>query len=214
LLLDLRAFLLMATFFVPAARARTELIVSRSRFIASAGPAASVAAARAFVAELRAEMPDATHHASAYIIGHGATTTQGQSDDGEVAGTAGRPALAVLRGSGLGDVVLVITRYYGGTLLGTGGLVKAYGDAAKAVVLVLPRMEKVARVALTATLPYTSYEAVRRLVGTLAGSIEEEAFAEAVTLRLLLPEAHAAEFSQGVQDASAGQGRVTTAPTE
>ncbi len=193
---------------VPAARARTELIVSRSRFIATAGPADSVSAARAFVAGIRAEMPDATHHASAYIIGHGATTTQGQSDDGEVAGTAGRPALAVLRGSGFGDAVLVVTRYYGGTLLGTGGLVKAYGDAAKAVLLALPRIEKINRVLLTVTLPYPAYETVRRLIASCVGTIETEAFGAEVTLGVLLPEARTAEFTRGVQDASAGQGRV------
>ena len=194
--------------FIPAARARTELIVSRSRFIATAGPAESVAAARAFIAGVRAEMPDATHHASAYIIGHGATTTQGQSDDGEVAGTAGRPALAVLRGSGLGDAVLVITRYYGGTLLGTGGLVRAYGDAAKAVLLALPRAEKIARQTLTITLPYPAYEAARRLLSTCAGSIVEEAFGEGVTLRVELPVARVAEFTRALGDASAGAARV------
>src|SRR5262245_55787241 len=107
--------------FVPAARARAEIRAANSRFIATAGPAESVDAARAFVAAVRAERPDATHHVYAYVIGHGATTTLGMSDDGEPSGTAGRPALAVLRGSGLGDAVLVITRYFGGTLLGTGG---------------------------------------------------------------------------------------------
>lgn len=194
--------------FIPADRVRTELIVSRSRFIATAGPAESVAAARAFIAGVRAEMPDATHHASAYIVGHGATTTQGQSDDGEVAGTAGRPALAVLRGSGLGDGVLVITRYYGGTLLGTGGLVKAYGDAAKAVLALVPRLEKVARQTLTVTLPYPSYEAARRLIAAHAGTILEEAFTSDVTLKLLLPVPQAEAFTRALIDLSAGQARV------
>src|ERR671921_1142335 len=94
---------------------------------------------------IRAEMPDAAHHVYAYIVGHGATTTLGMSDDGEPSGTAGRPVMAVLKGSGLGDVALVITRYFGGTLLGTGGLVRAYGDAAKAVLAILPRTEKIER---------------------------------------------------------------------
>ena len=89
--------------------------------------------------------------------GHGATTTLGMSDDGEPSGTAGRPALAVLRGSGLGDAVLVITRYFGGTLLGTGGLVHAYGDAAKAVLAALPRAEKIEHRELMVTLPYAAY---------------------------------------------------------
>ncbi|MBC7449345.1 MAG: YigZ family protein [Hymenobacteraceae bacterium] len=198
--------------FIPAARVRTELIVSRSRFIATAGPADTVEAARAFIAGIRAEMPDANHHVYAYAIGHGATTTLGQSDDGEPSGTSGRPALAVLRGSGLGDTVLVITRYFGGTKLGTGGLVKAYGDAAKAVLAELPRAEKIARQTLTVTLPYPAYEPVRRLLSTFAGTIEEEAFGEGVTLRVELPVARVAEFTRGLGDASAGAARVKQGP--
>ena len=120
---------------IPSGSARIELRVVNSRFIGSAGPAHSVEQAKAFITAIRAEMPDASHHVYAYIIGHGATTTLGMSDDGEPSGTAGRPALAILRGSGLGDVVLVITRYFGGTLLGTGGLVHAYGDTARACLL-------------------------------------------------------------------------------
>ena len=193
---------------IPAARARTEIVVSRSRFIATAGPAEAVEAARAFIAAIRAEMPDANHHVYAYAIGHGATTTLGQSDDGEPSGTSGRPTLAVLRGSGLGDAVLVITRYFGGTLLGTGGLVKAYGDAAKSVLAELPRAEKIARQTLTLHLPYSAYEPVRRLLSTYAGSILEEAFDAGVTLQVELPVARVVEFTRAVGDASAGAARV------
>jgi uncharacterized YigZ family protein len=194
--------------FVPAGRARAEIRASNSRFIATAAPVASVEAARAFIAEMRAEMPDATHHVYAYIIGHGATTTLGMSDDGEPSGTAGRPALAVLRGSGLGDVALVVTRYFGGTLLGTGGLVHAYGDAAKAVLALLPREEKVERSALIATLPYAAYDIARRLVAAHAGSILDEAFAADVTLRVLLPAAQVAAFTAALGEATAGQARI------
>ena len=142
---------------IPAGPARTEIRASNSRFIASAAPAATVEAARAFIAGVRAEMPDASHHVYAYIVGHGATTTLSMTDDGEPPGTAGRPVMAVLKGSGLGDVALVITRYFGGTLLGTGGLVRAYGDAAKAVLAILPRMEKIERRELS------DHAAIRRL---------------------------------------------------
>ena len=194
--------------FVPTERARAEIRASNSRFIATAAPAASVEAARAFIAEIRAEMPDATHHVYAYVIGHGATTTLGMSDDGEPSGTAGRPVLAVLRGSGLGDVTLVVTRYFGGTLLGTGGLVHAYGDAAKAVLALLPREEKIERRTLVATLPYSAYEVARRLVVAHAGSIVDEAFAADVTLRVLLPTAQAQAFAAALGEATAGQARI------
>jgi uncharacterized YigZ family protein len=194
--------------FVPVARARAEIRAANSRFIATAGPAASVEAARAMIAEIRAEMPDASHHVYAYVIGHGATTTLGMSDDGEPSGTAGRPALAVLRGSGLGDVALVVTRYFGGTLLGTGGLVHAYGDAAKAVLALLPREEKVERRMLVAALPYAAYETARRLVAAHAGSILDEAFAANVTLRVLLPAAQVAAFTATLREATAGQAQI------
>ena len=193
---------------VPLGRARAEIRASNSRFIATAGPAASVEAARTFIAEIRAEMPDATHHVYAYVIGHGATTTLGMSDDGEPSGTAGRPALAVLRGSGLGDVALVVTRYFGGTLLGTGGLVRAYGDAAKAVLAILPREEKIERRALTIRLPYAAYEPARRLVSAHTGSILEETFAADVTLRVSLPLAEVAAFAVAIAEATAGQAQM------
>lgn len=194
--------------FVPAERARAEIRVVNSRFIASAAPTTSVEAARAFIAELRAEMPDASHHVYAYIIGHGATTTLGMSDDGEPSGTAGRPVLAVLRGSGLGDVTLVVTRYFGGTLLGTGGLVHAYGDAARAVLAILPRAEKIERRALLLTLPYAAYEPARRLVAAHAGSIEQESFAADVTLHVLLPLVQCEPFITAIGEITAGQARI------
>jgi uncharacterized YigZ family protein len=193
---------------MPASSARAEIRVSNSRFIASAAPSATVEAARAFIAGIRAEMPNATHHVYAYIVGHGATTTLSMSDDGEPPGTAGRPVMAVLRGSGLGDVALVITRYFGGTLLGTGGLVRAYGDAAKAVLAILPREEKIERRAPAITLPYAAYEPARRLVSTHTGSILEETFAADVTLRILLPLAEVAAFAAEIAEATAGHARV------
>src|SRR5262245_5762511 len=153
-------------------------------------------------------MPDASHHVYAYIIGHGATTTLGMSDDGEPSGTAGRPVLAVLRGSGLGDVVLVVTRYFGGTLLGTGGLVHAYGDAAKAVIAILPREKKVEQRELTISIPYGAFEQARRLIAAHAGTVVDESFATEVTLRVLLPLAQLEPFAAAIGEATAGQAQV------
>ncbi len=193
---------------VPTARAAAELRVSNSRFLAQAAPTATVEAARAFLAEIRLALPEATHHVYAYRIGHGATTTEGQSDAGEPPGTAGRPVLAVLRGSGLGDVTVVITRYFGGTLLGTGGLVRAYGDAAKAVLAALPRAEKIAHVVLRVTVPYSAYEITTRLADAQAGAIIDETFAETVTLAIRLPSRHAPAFTTALREATAGQAQL------
>ena len=121
-------------YLIPACEIRREYAQLNSRFIATLAPAFNNDEARAFTRRIRLEFSDATHHVSAYIIGGGNSLTEYCSDDGEPQGTAGRPALAVLRGSGLGDAALVITRYFGGSLLGTGGLVKAYTESAQLVV--------------------------------------------------------------------------------
>ena len=106
---------------VPARHIETQFIDQNSRFITNAGPAFSVAEAQDFIAQVKDKYPGATHHVPVYLIGHGSATVAHCSDDGEPSGTAGRPALAVLQGSGFGDIVLVVTRYFGGTKLGTGG---------------------------------------------------------------------------------------------
>lgn len=193
---------------IPSEGARTELRVSNSRFIATAAYTPSVDEAKAFIARMRSEFADATHNVFAYVVGYGATTTLGMSDDGEPGGTAGRPALAVLRGSGLGDITVVVTRYFGGTLLGTGGLVRAYGDAVRAVLEVLPRAEKIERRAVLVSVPYAQYEVIKRLVGGHAGTIEDEEFGIQVTLTLHFAVDDLPDFAVALQDLTAGQAEL------
>lgn len=107
---------------------RRETVVTRSRFIADLAPVASAAEAEDLVQMARREFHDARHHCIAYVLGPDGAYTK-SSDDGEPAGTAGAPMLAVLEGARLADVAVVVTRYFGGTLLGAGGLVRAYGGA-------------------------------------------------------------------------------------
>ncbi|WP_432544414.1 IMPACT family protein [Kineococcus sp. SYSU DK002] len=126
---------------VPARAVRTELVVERSRFVTTLEPVADVAAAERVVARVRRELPDARHHCTAAVLGEDGGLVRSH-DDGEPAGTAGAPMLAALRGAGVTDVVAVVTRYFGGVLLGTGGLVRAYGGsvgAALAAAGVVPR---------------------------------------------------------------------------
>jgi uncharacterized YigZ family protein len=189
---------------IPAAETRIEQLAGNSRFIATIGPAFSVAEARAFVGHVRAEFADATHNVPAYIIGHGQSTVAHCHDDGEPSGTAGRPALAVLQGSGLGDVALVVTRYFGGTKLGTGGLVRAYGDAARAVLAALPQAEKTATVTAMFELPYPLLERARLLVEAHGGAILGETFAAAVTLTARFREEHYPVFAAALGELSHG----------
>jgi uncharacterized YigZ family protein len=113
---------------VPARAVRTELVVDRSRFVTTLEPVADVAGLDAVVARVRREFPDARHHCTASVLGDDGARHRCH-DDGEPAGTAGAPMLAALQGAGVTDVVAVVTRYFGGVLLGTGGLVRAYGSS-------------------------------------------------------------------------------------
>lgn len=169
---------------IPAGEARVELQVKNSRFIGRAGYTPTVEAAKAFIEKVKAEEANYTHAVYAFAVGHGATVTHGLSDAGEPSGTAGRPALAVVKGSGLGDVTVVIIRHFGGTKLGTGGLVKAYTETAQLVLLDLPVTEKVDRVQVGVVVPYSFYEPLRRLIETHHGQVDRETFTTEVTLRL------------------------------
>jgi uncharacterized YigZ family protein len=197
----------VSSYFVPASTVRTEHEVNRSRFIATLSYAPTVQEARASIAAIRAEMQDATHHVYAFKVGYGASVTEGLSDDGEPAGTAGPPVMAVLRGADVGDTVIVVTRYFGGTKLGTGGLVRAYGDAARAVIAAMVTREKIEMRRLGLTLPYALYERARLIAANHRALIDDEVFEAEVTLYLTLPVTTLEAFTAAIRDLSAG--RVT-----
>ena len=142
----------------------TELIVKNSRFLAELTPVKTQAEARETLKLFKQKYADATHVVHAFITGNNAEI-MGMSDDGEPAGTAGRPVMDVLKGRGVTNVILTVTRWFGGTLLGTGGLVKAYGDAAK---LVLDKAaeenlleENIPKDDFTFSVPYELYDKLK-----------------------------------------------------
>jgi uncharacterized YigZ family protein len=194
----------MPPYPVPLEEIRRQLIISDSRFISTLAPAFSVDEARGFIQRIKAEFPDASHHVPLYIIGHGDSEIAHCSDAGEPSGTAGRPALAVLRGSGLGDVAVVVTRYYGGTKLGTGGLVRAYSEAVRLVVEAVPRAEKVLTHTLMLAFPYTYLERVRLLVAAQSGTVLDEEFAGDVTLTARLRVENLSNFQSALSDLTRG----------
>ncbi len=190
---------------VPLHEIRREHIVVNSKFIATLAPVFSTDEARAFIARIKKEFADASHNVPAYIIGGGNTITEFCSDDGEPAGTAGKPALAVLRGSGFGDVAIVVTRYFGGTLLGTGGLVKAYTESTQMVVNIVGRGRRVAvHVALVA-IPYNLLERVRLMVKRSHGEVLDEDFAADITMTLQFPVESFDTFQIELSELSAGK---------
>ena len=192
-------------YLVPLSEIRREKVVVNSRFIATLAPAFSIDEARAFMARIKKEFADATHNVSAYIIGGGNTLTEYFSDDGEPSGTAGKPALAVLRGSGLGDVTLVITRYFGGTLLGTGGLVKAYTESAQMVVNAVGRGRRISVHVVMLVIPYNLLERVRLLGTRHHGKVLGEDFAGDITMTMQLPVDEFEVFQSGLRELSAGK---------
>jgi uncharacterized YigZ family protein len=190
---------------IPAGESRIELQVKNSRFIGRAGYTPSVEAAKAFIEQVKAEEPQCTHAVYAFAAGYGASVIHGMSDAGEPSGTAGRPALAVVKGSGLGDVTVVIIRYFGGTKLGTGGLVKAYTEAAQLALAELPRTEKVEHRSVQLTVPYHLYEQVKRLVEVHRGQVEQESFTTVVKLQLTFTTDDLPAFASALAEATSGQ---------
>jgi uncharacterized YigZ family protein len=190
---------------LPAARASAEIEIEHSHFIASLAPVNSVEEARNFVKEISQAFPDASHHVPAFIIGHGRSVIAHASDAGEPAGTAGQPALRVLQGSGLGNVAVVVTRYFGGTKLGTGGLVRAYTEAVKAVVQKTKLARLVHTVDLQMRLPYSNFDQILKLADTYEGTELEKSFAEEVTLSIRLQKANFEAFEREIQELTRGQ---------
>ena len=198
----------MEKYKIPAKPMRSEIKVRNSRFIASISPVFSTNEAREFISRIKAEFPDASHNVPAFIIGHGSSMIEHCNDDGEPSGTAGRPVLAVLKGSGLGDVGIVVTRYFGGTKLGTGGLIRAYRQAAQAVLAITPRAIRVPTHTLMIVIPYNLYDKFLDLVKRRHAQIDDKSFQVDVTLQVKISEDNYPDFYTELQDISHGKAEV------
>ncbi len=200
---------------IPADRARVEETIDRSRFIATVGHAPTVEDAKAFVAAVSAEFAGATHNCWAYVVGPpGDTSRVGMSDDGEPHGTAGRPMLHVLVHSDVGDVVAVVTRYYGGVKLGKGGLVRAYSGGVKHALEALPTRELVATSVFDLELDYALLETVRHTLPDFEVTVLSETFGERVVIRIKIPDEHIRTFTEAAAGLTSGTARLTQVPLE
>ncbi len=196
---------------VPAGQCRVEQEVLRSRFVTTLGRTPRADDARSLLARVRAEMPDASHHCWAFVAGPpGSTASIGLSDDGEPHGTAGKPMLTALLHSGVGEITAVVTRYFGGTLLGKGGLVRAYTAGVVAALGALETVERVRRARVAVEVEYAHYELVRRLLPGFEAEVVDETFGATVGLRVQLPAAGVERFAQGLLDATAGDALCET----
>lgn len=190
----------MTEYYIPTGHSETELVEKRSRFIGQVWRVSSEEEARARVEETRKKHYDARHNCWCYRVGG----TERYSDDGEPQGTAGQPMLNVFQREGVTDVACVVTRYFGGILLGAGGLVRAYTQSAKdaldaAGISVVRRW-----VAMEVPCTYAQFDEVRREVFHFGGVEENIDFGADVLMSVLIPEEHSAQFAAHLLDASAG----------
>lgn len=193
---------------IPEKFTETEIVVVNSRFIASAAPVFSNDEARAFINRVKERFPDATHHVPAYVIGYGNSVSAYCTDDGEPSGSAGRPLLAVVQGSGLGDICVVVTRYFGGTKLGIGGLVRAYGDAGKAVLAILPRAEKIPTYTVMLVVEYSFFERVRLMLKKYGAQTLDEDFGADVTITARFIEGKLEPFQYELSELTRGRNQA------
>ena len=201
----------MSEYFIPAGDGEAEFVEKRSSFLGHVRFVETEEAARDFINEMKKKHYDARHNCWCYIIREGAVR---YSDDGEPQGTAGLPMLEVFRREGVENVVCVVTRYFGGVLLGTGGLLRAYTKSAKDA-LDAAGIAAVRRwVKLETACPYSLLERMKTECLALDGAVENIEYGADVRLTLLLPEEKAEEFQARVTELSAGQSRAQTVGEE
>jgi uncharacterized YigZ family protein len=199
---------------VPARSHRVEEVIKRSRFLTMLAHAPDADAAHSFVMRAREEFPDATHHCWAFVAGPpGSTRSIGMSDAGEPPGTAGRPMLIALLHSGVGEIVAVCARWYGGTKLGTGPLARAYASGVERALEGLLTDEKVRRVEVEVRIAYAAVDPLRRVLDELEAHTEEENYGVEVRYVVSLPESRLGELEEAVARLTAGEGRVRRSPS-
>ena len=185
--------------------ATTEIEIKKSRFISIAYPVESLEEEKEKVILTRSLHPNATHVVHSAVVGKSGTLFS-SSDDREPKNTAGRPSLEVLKGSGITNICVCTVRYFGGTLLGTGGLVKAYGDSTKEVLKIVKTEELIERESFTAVMQYDHYTLAKRLLDETTATDITEDFGVGITIKGKIPLSMHDILQKGFQNI--GQGRI------
>lgn len=192
----------MNEYYIPTSSSETEFVEKRSRFIGHVWPVESEAEARGYIEETKKRYHDARHNCWCYLLRTGGVLRY--SDDGEPQGTAGQPMLGVFQKEKVENVCCVVTRYFGGVLLGAGGLTRAYGRSAKDALDAAGISVVRPWTAVEVECPYAFFERVRQELPALNGTEGEHSFGEQITFRALLPKGAEADFSLRLQEISAG----------
>ena len=191
----------MEEYLVPTGFGEDEFVEKKSRFIGRIWPVESEEEALSHIQAMKKQHYDATHNCWAYVIKDGAVRF---SDDGEPGGTAGMPMVQVLQREGLFNVVCVVTRYFGGILLGAGGLVRAYTKGTKLAVDAAGKSMKRVWTVLYVPCPYSFYERVKLEVAAMGGVIQDTTFGAEVEMEVLLPEKQTEQFCARLTDLTSG----------
>ena len=189
---------------IPAQTVTTEQILKRSRFICSIGHAATRLQAMAAIDAIRSIHPRATHVCWAFIAGAPDSAERGMNDDGEPHGTAGKPMLALLDRSEIGEIWTTVTRYYGGIKLGTGGLVRAYSSSVQQSLKLLTTLKKTESAELHLSCPYSLLDTIKSLASSAEAEIISEFFQERVHLVISVPSHHKERIIETISSASRG----------
>lgn len=185
----------------------SEVIVKKSRFIGITYPVNTPEEAADFVNSIKKKYYDARHNCYAYVIGDNRDQIK-FSDDGEPGGTAGKPMLDVLLGSGITNIVVVVTRYFGGTLLGTGGLVRAYSDAAKEAVEASVTYTVERKIRLKIETDYTSFQSLERLFKSKDNVTFETEYSDIIVMNVGVPVDLAEEIEKTITEITSGKAKV------
>lgn len=180
----------MSFYPIPAGPVDGEIEINKSRFIAWLRPVSSREQGLAVLAQARARYPDATHHCHAWLIGSPSSGEGAMNDDGEPSGTAGKPIFNVIQHKGVGDVVVVVTRYFGGVKLGAGGLVRAYSAAAQAVLAAMEIIERAPQQSLILHFGFADEQPLRHWCNQNLGHLQSVQYHQRVSARVTLPSEH------------------------
>ena len=191
----------MDSYRIPTKSGASEYVDKRSRFLGLVRPVGSEDEARTIIAACKKQYHDARHNCWCYLLRDG---TERYSDDGEPQGTAGQPMLNVFQREGVENVVCVVTRYFGGVLLGAGGLTRAYAKSAKDALDAAGKARMRLWSAVTVDCPYPMLERLKLLAAAHGGTVEGTDFGAAVSVRILLPQENAAGFDAALTELSAG----------
>lgn len=201
-----------SSYLVPSRRVTVEQEIKKSRFITTVAHAPDKESALKLIESVRAAHPSASHNCYAYVAGNPSSGAEiGFGDDGEVAGTAGKPMLSVLQHRNIGEVAVVVTRYFGGVRLGAGGLVRAYTSSVTSALDSLPLKKAEPMMDLSITVPYQYESAVRHVLEKSGIDVTDAIYTEEVKILARVPESSAGEITGEIMNATRGDAVVSSA---